>query len=451
MSEEIFTMSHKELDRVTAMDALASGAMKQKTVARQLGLSVRQVKRLLKRFRQEGPPGLVSLRRGRPSNRCLPEETRNKAMALVREHYHDFGPTLAHEKLTEKHGFSFSVETLRQWMINDAIWQPKARKHPKAFHLRERRSRFGELIQIDGSPHDWFEGRAEPCTLIVFIDDATGTLLYLRFVPLETTQAYMEALSAYLQRYGRPVSLYSDRHGIFRVNIKEAGSGNTLTQFGRALDTLDIEAIHANTPQAKGRVERANQTLQDRLVKELRLEGIHDMETANDFLEPFRQGYNRRFAVIPASQEDAHRSVLHSETERDLIFSLHNIRTLSKNLTIQYQNTIYQIHAKDRTRRLRFAKITVCEAFDGTITLLYQGQSLEYSIYRKAERPHPLENEKTINQRVDKTLAAQAKHPNRKPAPDHPWRSSFSAPSHTQQEQKGTSLSGRKGDISTLR
>lgn len=444
-------MSHKELDRVTAMDALASGAIKQKTAGRQLGLSVRQVKRLLKRSRQEGPHGLVSLRRGRPSNRCLPEETRNQAIGLVREHYHDFGPTLAHEKLTGKHGFSFSVETLRQWMINDAIWQPKARQYPKAFQLRERRACFGELIQIDGSPHDWFEGRAEPCALIVFIDDATGSLFYLRFVPSETTQAYMEAMSTCLNRYGRPVSLYSDRHGIFRVNIKEVGSGNTLTQFGRALDTLDIEAIHANTPQAKGRVERANKTLQDRLVKELRLEGIHDMETANGFLEQFRQDYNRRFAVIPASQEDAHRSVLHSEQERDRIFSLHNTRTLSKNLTIQYQNTIYQIHAKDRTRRLRFAKITVCEAFDQTVTLLCQGNSLAYSIYRKAERPDPLENEKTINQRVDKALAAQTKQTKRKPAPDHPWRSSFNAPLHTQHEKKGTSLSGRKGDISTLR
>lgn len=437
MSEEIFTLSNKELDRVTIMNALASGAIKQKIAATQLGLSIRQIKRLIKRFKREGPKGLVSLRRGRPSNRCLPEETRSKAIELVQKHYHDFGPTLAHEKLTEKHELSFSVETLRQWMINEDIWKPKERKHPKAFQLRERRSRFGELVQIDGSPHDWFEGRDEPCTLIVFIDDATGALLYLRFVPSETTQAYMEAMSTYLKCHGRPVSLYSDKHGIFRVNAKEAVSGNGLTQFGRVLDALDIEAIHAHTPQAKGRVERANKTLQDRLVKELRLEGINDMEPANDFLEHFRQDYNRRFAVIPASQEDAHRSVLHSEQELDLIFSMHNTRTISKNLTIQYQNTIYQIHAKDRTRRLRFAKVTVCEAFDGTVTLLFHDKSLEYSIYKKAQRQTPLEDEKTINQRVDKAMAAQAKQPNRKPAPDHPWRSPFFAPLQTQDEKRG--------------
>lgn len=444
-------MSHKELDRVTVIKALTSGSIKQKTAARQLGLSIRQIKRLLKRFRREGPQGLVSRRRGKSSNRCLPEETRTRALGLVREHYYDFGPTLAHEKLTEKHELALSVETLRQWMINDNIWKPKSRKHPKTFQLRERRPRFGELIQIDGSPHDWFEGRAESCTLIVFIDDATGNLLYLRFVPHETTQAYMEAVRACLKNYGRPVSLYSDKHSIFRINIKEAVSDNTLTQFGRALDALDIEAIHAHTPQAKGRVERANQTLQDRLIKEMRLEGINNMETANDFLEQFKQDYNRRFAVIPANQEDAHRPVLHSEPVLDLIFSIHDTRTISKNLTIQYQNTIYQINAKDRTRRLRFAKVTVCEAFDGTVALLYQDKTLEYSIYKKAQRPTPLEDEKTIKQRVDKALVLQNTQPKPKPAPDHPWRSPFIAPLLLQEDKKGTSLSGRKGDISTLR
>jgi len=451
MAEEIFTLSHKELDRVTVMKTLSSGSIKQKDAAKQLGLSIRQVKRLLKRFRREGPQGLVSHRRGKPSNRCLPEETRTQAIELVNENYHDFGPTLAHEKLTEKHALTLSVETLRQWMIAAEVWEPKTRKHPKVFQLRKRRSRFGELIQLDGSPHDWFENRDDPCTLIVFIDDATGKLLHLCFVPAETTQAYMEALRNYLQRYGRPVSFYSDKHGIFRVNAKEAANGNTLTQFGRVLNTLDIEAIHAHTPQAKGRVERANQTLQDRLVKEMRINNINDRETANVFLDNFREDYNRRFAVIPKNQEDAHRQVLHSEPELDLIFAIQKTRTLSKNLTIQYKNTIYQIKTKNRSRRLRFAKVTVCEDFNGTVTLIYQGKALEYSTYEKAKKPTPLENEKTINQRVDKAIELQTKHPKRKPAPDHPWRSFIITPLQTQDDKKGTSLSGRKGDISTLR
>jgi transposase len=437
MAEEIFTLSHKELDRVTVMKALSSGFIKQKDAARQLGLSIRQIKRLLKRFRREGPQSLASRRRGKPSNRCLPEETSTQAIDLIKEHYHDFGPTLAHEKLTEKHELSLSVETLRQWMIAADIWKPKPRKQPKIFQLRERRSRFGELIQIDGSPHDWFEKRDDPCTLIVFIDDATGKLLHLCFVPTETTQAYMEALRSYLQRYGRPVSLYSDKHGIFRVNAKEAANGNTRTQFGRVLDTLDIEAIHAHTPQAKGRVERANQTLQDRLVKEMRINNINDKETANAFLDDFREDYNRRFAVIPKSQEDAHRQVLHSESELDLIFAIQKTRTLSKNLITQYNHTIYQIKTKDRSRRLRFAEVTFCEDFNGTVTILYQGKTLEYSAYEKAEKPTPLENEKTINQRVDKAIELQTKHPKRKPSPDHPWRKPFLAPLHNQDEKRG--------------
>lgn len=437
MAEETFTLSHKELDRVTVMKALSSGSIKQKDAAKQLGLSIRQIKRLVKRFRREGPQSLASHRRGKPSNRCLPEETRTQVIELVNENYHDFGPTLAHEKLTEKHELTLSVETLRQWMIAADIWKPKPRKQPKAFQLRERRSRFGELIQIDGSPHDWFEKRDDPCTLIVFIDDATGKLLHLCFVPTETTQAYMEALRSYLQRYGRPVSFYSDKHSIFRVNAKEAANGNTLTQFGRVLNTLDIEAIHAHTPQAKGRVERANQTLQDRLVKEMRINNINDKETANAFLDDFRKDYNRRFAVIPKNQEDAHRQVLHSESELDLIFTVQKTRTLSKNLTTQYNNTIYQVKTKNRSRRLRFAKVTVCEDFNGTVTLLYQGETLEYSTYEKDKKPTPLENEKTINQRVDKAIELQTKHPKRKPSPNHPWRKPFLAPLQTQDEKRG--------------
>lgn len=181
-------MSNKELDRLTVMKALDSRTIKQKHAAGQLGLSIRQIKRLLKGYRQNGAAALISRRRGRPSNRCLAESIRTKALDLIRKHYHDFGPTFAQEKLTENHGLKLSVETLRQWMIAEGIWQFKQRKTKQVFQMRERRSRLGELVQIDGSPHAWFEDRAESCTLIVFIDDATSQLLYLRFVPAETTQ-----------------------------------------------------------------------------------------------------------------------------------------------------------------------------------------------------------------------------------------------------------------------
>ena len=415
-------MSNKELDRLTVMKALDSGTIKQKRAANQLGLSIRQIRRLLKGYRQNGAVALISRRRGRSSNRCLAESMRTKVLDLIRKHYHDFGPTFAREKLTENHDLKLSVETLRQWMMAEGIWQPKQRKTKQVFQMRERRSRLGELVQIDGSPHAWFEDRAGACTLIVFIDDATSQLLYLHFVPAETTQAYMEALNTYMTRYGRPVSLYSDKHGVFRVNAKEAVSGNGLTQFGRTLETLDIESIHANTPQAKGRVERANQTLQDRLIKEMRLQGIDSMNAGNAFLDTFRQDYNQRFAVVAKSQKDAHRPVLHSEEELEIIFSIHTTRMLSKNLTIQYKNTLYQVEVQKRPRRMSHANITVCEGFGGTVFLLYQGRKLEYSTYQKAQRRQPIENEKTINLRVNQALKKQAERAQWKPAPDHPWR-----------------------------
>ena len=421
VAEGLVTLSNRELDRAAVLEAVTDGRLRQREAAVQLGVSVRQIKRLVRRFREGGAAALASRRRGRPSNNRLAEAARTQALELVRRRYADFGPTLAHEKLTEVHDLELSVESLRQLMIADGLWQPKRRRQAKAFQLRERRPRLGELVQIDGSPHDWFEGRAPACTLLVFIDDATGALLALRFVPTESTAAYMSVLREYLAHHGRPVSLYSDRHGVFRVNPKQ-GDQAGITQFGRVLQTLQIEAIHAHTPQAKGRVERANLTLQDRLVKEMRLAGIDSMEAGNAFLEAFRQDYNRRFAIAPKSPEDAHRAVLHSAPELDLIFSLHSERRLSKNLTVQYQNTLYQIQG--RGRALAHTRVTVCEAFSGEVTLLYAGKPLDYTTYRKGERPAPVEDEKTLNQRVDQTLAAQAAKPQPKPKPDHPWRRS---------------------------
>ena len=223
--------------------------------------------------------------------------SRAQVARLIRTQYGDFGPTLAAEKLHERHEHRLSAETLRQWMIADGLWQPKSRKRARIHPRRPRRPCRGELVQIDGSPHDWFEGRGPRCTLIVFIDDAAGELMALRFAPAETTWAYMQTLQAYLNQHGRPVALYSDKHSIFRINHPE--HEGELTQFSRALKTLDIAPIHANTPQAKGRVERANQTLQDRLVKEMRLRAISDIDTANTFLRAFIEHYNQRFAVAP--------------------------------------------------------------------------------------------------------------------------------------------------------
>ena len=413
-------ISKREVDRLEIIQQVNKRQMTQAQAALRLGLSVRQVKRLLKRYREEGVTGIISKHRGKCPNNVIAAEIKREAIALIKRNYSDFSPTFAHQKLCEQHGFQVSVETLRKLMISAEVWQSRARSKARIHQSRPRRSCRGELIQIDGSPHHWFEDRAAPCTLIVFIDDATNELMGLHFSPTETTQAYMETLSCYLASYGRPVSLYSDKHSIFRVNAKDCEG--KLTQFSRALKTLDIEAIHANTPQAKGRVKRANKTLQDRLVKELRLLNISDMESAKQYLPSFVEDYNRRFAVPPRSDQDAHRPVLHSAQELSQILSIHHVRTLTKNLTCQFNNIEYQIQTKTKGYRLRKSKVTLCEAFNGEITILQHGKVLDYRVLQEGEAPPPIVDEKGIHYAVDQAKKNQQLRKNTKPKVDHPWR-----------------------------
>lgn len=423
MDRETIAMSHRELDRVGVIRKLVNRELRQRNAARQLGVSVRQVKRLLKAYRQAGAAGLVSKRRGRPSNNRIAAALREHFVGLVRGQYHDFGPTLAHKKLSAMHNFGHSVETLRQWMIADGLWQPKCRRRAAVHQRRPRRPCRGELVQIDGSPHAWFEDRGARCCLIVFIDDATGELGALRFVPVESTRAYMETLQVYLCAHGRPVALYSDQHSIFRVNHPEREG--ELTQFSRALQTLDIAPIHANAPQAKGRVERANQTLQDRLVKELRLRAISDIDAANAWVPEFIADFNARFAQPPQSPADAYRTVLHSAEELRLIFSLHHARRLSKNLTCQFNNRELQITGHGRGYRLRGAGVTVCQHFDGTLTILHQGQALSFTVLAEGATPIPVEDEKSVHRLIDQIRTRQAARPAYKPPPDHPWKRTY--------------------------
>lgn len=443
MKAEMLVISKKEQDRSEVVRLHVEGHIRQKEAARRVGVSTRQVRNLVRAYRQHGAAGLIHGNRGRESNRKIRDGIRQSALRLVRERYRDFGPTFAREKLVEEHGFAMSVETLRQWMIADGLWHPKQKKQQRAFHMRPRRPRTGELIQIDGSPHDWFEGRAPECTLIVFIDDASSRLMEMRFVPSETTEAYMGCLERYLARFGRPVSFYSDKHGVFRVNQEDAESGEQLTQFGRALKTLDIGIIFANTPQAKGRVERANQTLQDRLVKEMRLAGISSIEEGNAFLEAWMEKHNHQFAVQPACDDDAHRPVLHSARELELILSIHSRRKLSKNLTLQYNNALYQIRVSGVGYALRGATVTVCEDFTGKVTILYNGRALAWEIYRRGESPPPVVDSKQLNKTVDQTIRQQNKSKAWKPKPDHPWRKPLIS-------QKRKCLSSSKEEISTL-
>jgi hypothetical protein len=427
MTKESLTLSHQELNRLSLVESIIAKRITQHQASIQLRLSTRQVKRLVRAYRLSGAAGLQSKHRGRQPNNAISQSIRQQALALIKQHYDDFSPTFAHQKLTEQHGLVFSVETLRQWMMTESIWQSTARRKAAIHQSRPRRSCWGELIQIDGSPHDWLEGRAPKCTLIVFIDDATSQLMALKFSPTETTQAYMETLQDYCQQHGRPVALYSDKHSIFRVNYPD--KEGEITQFTRAMKTLDIAPIHANTPQAKGRVERANLTLQDRLVKEMRLQGIDNIADANAFLPIFIQDYNQRFAVAPRCDDNAHRPLLHTSAEMDIIMTRHHSRKLSKNLTFQFKNTEYQLQGYGNGYRLRGASITVCEPFAGDVTLLHEGKTLTYRQLQKGQRPIPIEDEKTIAARIDQIKQQQQQKPQWKPSIDHPWKRQLKAAS----------------------
>jgi transposase len=395
------------------MQRLKEKRLTQKEAGQILQLSIRQIKRLFRAYKAQGAKGLVSARRGKRSNNHLDMQIVQQAIDLFYERYRDFGPTLAHEKLTEVHGLKLSRESVRTLMTLEGLWKPKRTKKLPIHQMRERRACFGELVQIDGSDHDWFEDRGPRCTLLVYIDDATGQLLELWFVPDETFFAYCEASRHYIERYGKPVDFYSDKHGIFRVNQEQTtGLGSGLTQFGRAMHELDIQIICANSPQAKGRVERVIQTLQDRLVKELRLRGISDIQAGNAFLPEFRDDFNRRFGVAPRSNHDAHRPLLKTEN-LDLILRHKETRTLSKNLTVQFKRVIYQIQSNRPGYALRNAQVTICENAKGEISILYKNKPLAYTLYHTPIRQAEVVDTKSLDHHI-KTQ--------KPPAPDHPWR-----------------------------
>src|SRR5215211_2744922 len=356
--DKLLEMSAKEVSRLEVMQRLSEKRMSQKEAGAILDLSRRQIKRMLKAYRQKGAAGLVSKNRGRKSNNRLAEEVIKRALNLLKTKYKGFGPTLAHEKLVEKDKLKLSDESVRKLMIEEELWKPRKAKKVVIHQLRERRACFGELIQIDGSPHDWFEGRAAACVLLVFIDDATGRLVQLRFVESESFFSYAQAAEDYFRRCGKPVAFYSDRHGIFRVNVPSTGSGEALTQFGRAMQELDTRIITWQEP-----------------------------------------------------------------------------RTLSKNLTLQFEKVVYQIQTQRPTYSMRQAIVTVCKDAQQNITILYKGKSLPYTIFHKQTKQSEVVHAKNVNQIL----------PPHKPAPDHPWRQGFATPL-----SKRGSVTTSKSDISIL-
>ena len=411
--KETLKMSLEEADRLSVMKQIDRKILNVREASEELGLCLRQAKRVRKRYLMQGAGGLISLKRGRTSNRKIDQKTKDEAIWLVRSKYSDFGPTFACEKLKEVHGIKISDETLRKWLIEAEIWQAKKQRDVKLHQRRERRSRFGELLQGDGSPHDWFEGRSEKCNLLQFVDDATSRTTVALFIPTETTNGYLQLLQEHLRKYGRPLGLYVDKHSVFRVNKAEVKKGTGITHFGQVVKELDIKLICAHSPQAKGRVERKNGVFQDRLIKEMRLRGINTIEEGNKFLPEFLEDINQRFGKEPANAEDAHRA-LRQKDDLERIFARKETRKLSKNLTFQYKGILYMLETKT-PNRLRGATLDIICKEGKPVELEYKGKSLQYKKWSEViyDQPNVLDyKEIALNQWTTKT----------KPKKYHPWR-----------------------------
>ena len=398
----VIAMSRAEIDRMGVLRDLAEDRIRVSEAATLMGLGRRQVLRLAKAYRQHGPAALVSRRRGKPSNRSYPAALRSEVIGLIRERYSDFGPTLAGEKLAELHGIHLGRETIRQWMMAAGIWKDRRQRMKPVHQPRHRRDCLGELIQIDGSDHWWFETRGPRCTLLVYIDDATSRLMHLQFVESESTFDYFNATRAYLERHGKPIAFYSDKHGVFRVNRKDAAGGDGMTQFGRALHALNIDIICANCSQAKGRVERANATLQDRLVKEMRLLGISSLAAGNAFLPAFMADYNARFAKLPFDNRDLHRSFAEHD-DLDDAFAWKEERSVSANLTLQYDQVMFILVPNEITRPLARKRVTVIDYPDGRLAIRHNGIDLPYRAFDK--RPQVNQAAIVENKRLGPVLA----------------------------------------------
>jgi transposase len=355
--------------------------------ARLLRLSTRQVRRWKRRLEAEGDRGLIHKLRGRPSNHRRPEALRREAVAIFRREMPDFGAQLACEKLRER-GLAVPVGTLRDWLRGEGLWQSR-RRRDRHRQRRERRPCRGELVQADGSHHDWLEGRGPWMVLVAFIDDATSRVT-ARFYPAETTEAYMDLLGRYLRRHGRMAGMYVDRDSIFRAEDHHPSDPRPkLTQFSRALQELQIELILAYSPQAKGRIERFFQTAQDRLVKELRLGGARTMAEANRVLEKvFLSWFNRWKRVAPTSPNDAHRP-LHPSMHVESILSIQDRRKVGNDYTIRLDNQVYQL-LPPAPPGLRGSRVIVEKHLDGTLHLRLKKKYLAYHRIGPADRPGAL-------------------------------------------------------------
>lgn len=423
---ERLELTVRDIDRLRVLNQVQEGRLTQPLAAQQLDLSSRQVRRLCARMRTKGPKGVIHGLRGRRSNHQLPAGILDKALALVKAHYPDFGPHFAHEKLVERHGLTLGVTALREAMIREAMWRPhrqKIRHHA----WRARKACVGELVQVDGSIHDWFEGRGPKCWLIPFVDDATSKILWAEFADAEDTLTLMRLSREYLKRRGRPLAYYVDKDSIYKTTRDAAvdeqlRDEQPMTQFTRAMSELDIRVICAHSPQAKGRVERGFKTHQDRLVKELRLAGINDIVAANRFLrEVYIPAHNARFARPPANRTDAHRPILRSQM-LDRVLCLRAQRVVANDFTVRWKPGFMQLLKNQLVTVKPGQKIDVEVRLDGSVHLRHDDDYLAYKTIPK--RPycpdlaaHPSRGKQYHDPRIT------GRGPT--PANDHPWRRSF--------------------------
>lgn len=403
---ENISMSRKDLDRLNVLKRVLDKELRQIDASRLLKITDRQVRKLVKRLEHEGPAGIVSKLVGRRGNRHKPPSEKQRVLALLREKYEGFGPTLASEKLLEIEGIRISRETIRSWMLEHHLWVPRKRK-TRLHTTRLRRPCFGELIQADGSPDRWFGPDQPEANATVFIDDATSTITGLYFSETETLEGYFCALEQHLEEYGRPRALYTDHSTIFS-SPKESG----ITQMQKALSNLEIELILANSPQAKGRVERANRTLQDRLKKEFRLRGITTIEQANEFSKEFLKKHNDRFSKKPMSAYDAHRSLEGYDLER--ILCRKEERSLNTSAIFQFNKVHYQLQGVSEYRRLNRRKVEIRVTKEGKMRVFLQDKEVEVlPLSQVMEQPKELAHKEVL----------RWKPKNYKPLPLHAWRS----------------------------
>ncbi len=419
MEQQLITMTHQELSRYEIIQSLIAGRLNGTEASKQMGLTVRQAKNIRARVVKEGAMGVIHKSRGRESNRRMPEERIKTIEKMVKEKYYDFGPTFAAEKLEENHQLTIGKEKLRQLMAQWGLWKIKPRKQPKKMRCwRPRMDNYGEMQQFDGSYHRWLEDRAGELCLLLSIDDATGRVTHAKFDYNESVKAVFKFWREYIGKNGLPVSIYLDKFSTYKINHKNAADNHELiTQFERAVKQIGVKLITAHSPEAKGRVERVFGTLQDRLVKEMRLANISTIEGANKFLEGYLPKFNAQFAVIPNRKANLHRKVNEQIRERlPQIFSRQSPRMVHNDYTIMFENKYFQLGREQPISVYKKDAVIIEEHLAGGVKINLNGHYLNYTVL--PERP---------KKQIDVELAAitPRKQSDWKPPADHPWRRSF--------------------------